>query len=200
MLAYAGVTFPSLQMIISNWVDDDCNSRAISFVYSGRLQELQLQCGIQLVAHVLDMPHFPWHSLRNMEAVQTGSNTIMTASARLCTFAGAMFGAIAAYVTAPFIVESLGWPAVFTVYGMVGFVWVVLWSVLVSEGPLHSHMARPQAAEPHEAPLRIPYKAFATCLPLWAIIIVETSHGGSQVSPTGILSVCQKSHARASHA
>ena len=110
MLAYAGVTFPSLQMIISSWVDEQCCSRAISFVYSGRLQELQLQCGIQLVAHVLDMPHFPWHSLRNVEAVQTGSNTIMTASARLCTFAGAMFGAIAAYVTAPFIVESLGWP------------------------------------------------------------------------------------------
>ena len=109
----------------------------------------------------------------------------------LCTFAGAMFGAIAAYVTAPFIVESLGWPAVFTVYGMVGFVWVVLWSVLVSEGPLHSHMALPQAAEPHEAPLKIPYKAFATCLPLWAIIIVETSHGGSQVSRTGVRTVCQ---------
>ena len=129
--------------------------------------------------------------INDLEAVQTGSNTMMTASARLCTFAGAMFGAIAAYVTAPFIVESLGWPAVFTVYGMVGFVWVVLWSVLVSEGPLHSHMTLSQAAEPHEAPLSIPYKAFATCLPLWAIIIVETSHGGSQVSPTGILSVCQ---------
>ena len=105
-----------------------------------------------------------------------------------------MFGAIAAYVSAPFIVESLGWPAVFTVYGMVGFVWVVLWSVLVSEGPLHSHMALSQAAELREAPLRIPYTAFATCLPLWAIIIVETSHGGSQVSPTGILSSCQTNH------
>ena len=133
--------------------------------------------------------------IQKLEAVQTGSNTMMTASVKLCTFAGAMFGAIAAYVTAPFIVESLGWPAVFTVYGMVGFVWVVLWSVLVSEGPLHSHMARLQAAEPHEVSLRIPYKAFATCLPLWAIIIVETSHGGSQVSSTGILNVCQTKHA-----
>ena len=113
----------------------------------------------------------------------------MTTSATPRTCAGAMFGAIAAYVSAPFIVESLGWPAVFTVYGMVGFVWVVLWSVLVFEGPLHSHVAWSQAAEPHEAPLRIPYRAFATCLPLWAIIIVETSHGGSQASPIGILTL-----------
>ena len=32
---HPGVTFPGLQMIIANWVDDECNSRAISFVYSG---------------------------------------------------------------------------------------------------------------------------------------------------------------------
>lgn len=32
---HPGVTFPGLQMIIANWVDNECNSRAISFVYSG---------------------------------------------------------------------------------------------------------------------------------------------------------------------
>lgn len=34
-LLHAGATFPGLQMIISNWVDDESNSRAMSFVYSG---------------------------------------------------------------------------------------------------------------------------------------------------------------------
>ena len=94
-----------------------------------------------------------------------------------CTVAGATFGAIAAYLSAPFIVESWGWPAVFTVYGLTGFVWVVMWSMLVSERPSHRQVSLTQDEEPHEMPVRIPYRAFATCLPLWAIIIVETSHG-----------------------
>ena len=80
-------------------------------------------------------------------------------------------------MSAPLIVESWGWPAVFTVYGLVGFIWVVMWSMLVSERPSHRQVSLLQDKEPNEAPVRIPYRAFATYLPLWAIIIVETSHG-----------------------
>ena len=90
---------------------------------------------------------------------------------------GATFGAIAAYLSAPFIVESWGWPAVFTVYGLIGFIWVVMWSMLVSERPSHRQVSLMHDKEPYETPVRIPYRGFATCLPLWAIIIVETSHG-----------------------
>ena len=99
---------------------------------------------------------------------------------RSCIPAGATFGAIAAYLSAPFIVQSWGWPAVFTVYGLIGFIWVVMWSMLVSERPSHRQVSLLQDKEPNEAPMRIPYRAFATYLPLWAIIIVETSHGKSQ--------------------
>lgn len=94
-----------------------------------------------------------------------------------CTLTGATFGAVTAYLSAPFIVERWGWPAVFTVYGLIGFIWVVMWSMLVSERPSHRQVSLLQAREPNEAPTRIPYRAFATYLPLWAIIIVETSHG-----------------------
>ncbi len=80
-------------------------------------------------------------------------------------------------MSAPLIVESWGWPAVFTVYGLVGFIWVVMWSMLVSKRPSHRQVSLLQDKEPNEAPVRIPYRAFATYLPLWAIIIVETSHG-----------------------
>jgi len=66
---------------------------------------------------------------------------------------------------------------VFTVYGMIGFVWVALWSVLVSERPSHRQVAALQDNDSSDAPVRIPYRAFATCLPLWAIITVETTHG-----------------------
>ena len=90
---------------------------------------------------------------------------------------GATFGAIAAYLSAPFIVESWGWPAVFTVYGLIGFIWVVMWSMLVSERPSHRQVSLMHDKAPYATPVRIPYRGFATCLPLWAIIIVETSHG-----------------------
>lgn len=110
-----------------------------------------------------------------------------------CLFAGATLGAIAAYLSAPFIVESLGWPAVFTVYGMIGFAWVVLWSVLVSERPAQQQaLLRQEGKGQSGEPARIPYRAFATCLPLWAIILVETSHGEPLVLVVSHLRACFK--------
>ncbi len=97
-----------------------------------------------------------------------------------CLFAGATLGAIAAYLSAPFIVASLGWPAVFTVYGMIGFAWVVLWSALVSERPAQRQALLLQEGKgKSREPAGIPYRAFLTCLPLWAIILAETSHGAA---------------------
>ncbi len=110
-------------------------------------------------------------------AVQVVSTLVILFPRGSYMLAGATFGAIAAYLSAPFIVQSWGWPAVFTVYGLIGFIWVVMWSMLVSERPTHRQVSLLQDKEPNEATLRIPYRAFATYLPLWAIIIVETSHG-----------------------
>ena len=70
----------------------------------------------------------------------------------------------------------------FTVYGMVGFMWVVLLSALVSERPAQQQALLLQEGKGRSGePGRIPYRAFATCLPLWAIILVETSHGEPSV-------------------
>ena len=162
--ACSGVTFPGLQMIISNWVDDDCNSGAISFVYSGVCS----YCALATVACIT--------SSTPLKVIQLQVGVCFWLL-RQCLLTGATFGAIAAYLSAPFIVESWGWPAVFTVYGLIGFIWVVMWSMLVSERPSHRQVSLLQAKEPDEAPRSIPYRAFATYLPLWAIIIVETSHG-----------------------
>ena len=81
----------------------------------------------------------------------------------------------------------------FTVYGMIGFVWVVLWSVLVPERPSQQQALLLQEGKGQSGePARIPYRAFATCLPLWAIILVETSHGEPLVPIISHLHACFK--------
>ena len=42
-------------------------------------------------------------------------------------FAGLQVGSILGYILAPEIIERLGWPAVFVVFGGVGLVWVAFW-------------------------------------------------------------------------
>jgi polyferredoxin len=39
-------------------------------------------------------------------------------------------GTIVSLVTAPLIIRSLGWPAVFFLFGSVGFFWLLLWQPL----------------------------------------------------------------------
>lgn len=90
--------------------------------------------------------------------------------------AGASLGTITAYASAPFITKQYEWPAVFTIYGLVGFVWTLLWSLVVTEKPwmgVHEEKTREQ----EDTVADIPWTAFARCLPLWAIIIVETMSG-----------------------
>lgn len=92
------------------------------------------------------------------------------------TLAGGTLGTITAYASAPYIVERFGWDCVFLVYGIVGFVWTLLWSSVISDSP--AEIADRSAAEPaNDEPADIPWLAFATSLPLWAILIIETSHG-----------------------
>ncbi|EIE22405.1 MFS general substrate transporter [Coccomyxa subellipsoidea C-169] len=122
-----GVTFPALQMVVSNWVTmQDCR---------------------RLIRDI--------------------------------GWTGASLGTITAYATAPFITEQYDWPAVFTIYGLVGFVWTLLWSLLVTEKPLvevHDSLEE-TTKEQEDTSKDIPWTSFARCLPLWAIIIVETSSG-----------------------
>lgn len=52
-------------------------------------------------------------------------------------------------------------------------VWTLLWSLLVTEKP----WIRIHEVSKDQEETGIPWTAFARCLPLWAIIIVETSTG-----------------------
>lgn len=51
------------------------------------------------------------------------------------TYAGAQAGTIVSLVTAPAIITNFGWPAVFWIYGAVGFVWLAAWQPLVKDEP-----------------------------------------------------------------
>lgn len=51
------------------------------------------------------------------------------------TYAGAQAGTIVSLVTAPAIIAALSWPAVFVVYGGVGFVWLAAWLRWVEDEP-----------------------------------------------------------------
>lgn len=50
-------------------------------------------------------------------------------------YSGGQLGTILALLTAPIIIEHLGWPAVFVVYGSLGLVWMALWQPLVGDVP-----------------------------------------------------------------
>jgi hypothetical protein len=49
------------------------------------------------------------------------------------TCAGGQLGTIIALLTAPLIINSLGWPAVFELYGVSGLIWMVFWTRLVAD-------------------------------------------------------------------
>jgi hypothetical protein len=73
--------------------------------------------------------------------------------------------------------QRWGWDYIFLVYGLVGFAWTLAWSPLMIDRPA-PHAESPTAAHASDdGPAGIPWLAFATCRPLWAILIIETSHG-----------------------
>ncbi|KAI8462854.1 MAG: major facilitator superfamily domain-containing protein [Monoraphidium minutum] len=47
-------------------------------------------------------------------------------------YSGGQLGTILALLTAPIIIDHLGWPAVFTVYGSLGLVWLAAWQPLAA--------------------------------------------------------------------
>ena len=48
---------------------------------------------------------------------------------------GGQLGTIVALLTAPVIIDHLGWPAVFEIYGGLGLLWMLAWQPLVANYP-----------------------------------------------------------------
>ncbi|XP_019280853.1 sodium-dependent phosphate transport protein 4 isoform X3 [Panthera pardus] len=106
---------------------------------------------------------------------------------RLCTLAlsGMMLGTFTIILLGGIISQTLGWPFVFYIFGGIGFVYCLLWFVLVYDDPV-SHpwisvtereyivSSLAQQVSPHKQPL--PFKAMLRSLPLYAICLCSFSH------------------------
>lgn len=81
-------------------------------------------------------------------------------------------GTLFAVSTTPIIALTLGWPAVFYLFGLVGFVWFGFWWYLGGDRP--PIPAAPSGADrsaPHEE--RIPWRQILSQKPVWAIIVAH---------------------------
>ncbi|XP_058588769.1 sodium-dependent phosphate transport protein 4 isoform X3 [Neofelis nebulosa] len=106
---------------------------------------------------------------------------------RLCTLAlsGMMLGTFTIILLGGIISQTLGWPFVFYIFGGIGFVYCLLWFVLLYDDPV-SHpwisvtereyivSSLAQQVSPHKQPL--PFKAMLRSLPLYAICLCSFSH------------------------
>ncbi|XP_042881996.1 vesicular glutamate transporter 1-like, partial [Penaeus japonicus] len=105
---------------------------------------------------------------------------------RLATlaFCGSYAGAVLGMPLSAWLTEGIGWPAPFYVYGMVGLFWYVFWYWLAFEKPachptitareqvyIEESLGKQQSSQPTFA--TTPWRAFATSLPVWAIIVAN---------------------------
>lgn len=61
-------------------------------------------------------------------------------------YSGGQLGTIVALITAPLIINDLGWPSVFVIYGSLGLFWNFAWQKLVADYPPLAALSRTQAA------------------------------------------------------
>lgn len=68
-------------------------------------------------------------------------------------YSGHQLGTIASYLVAPLVIQEYGWPAVFYLFGSLGFVWLLGWLPLVKNDPADLLPATPaaRAAQPAAA-------------------------------------------------
>ncbi|XP_066956747.1 sialin-like isoform X1 [Macrobrachium rosenbergii] len=95
------------------------------------------------------------------------------------TYMANCLGTIMTLPVCGLIIDSLGWETVFYVCGAVAIVWVAFWSLLMFDSPLnHPRISEKErefildaisAETTRQKPNQIPWCAFMTSLPLWAI-------------------------------
>lgn len=105
---------------------------------------------------------------------------------RLATlaFCGSYAGAVLGMPLSAWLTQGIGWPAPFYVYGMVGLGWYIFWYWLAFEKPathptisareqvyIEESLGKQQTSQPTFA--TTPWLAFATSLPVWAIIVAN---------------------------
>lgn len=99
------------------------------------------------------------------------------------SFSGPFAGTVIGMPLSGILAQSFGWPWVFYVFGIFGIVWSFFWFILVTDSPgEHPKISREElnyieSSLKHDKPDRqvenVPWKSFATSIPVWAIIVAH---------------------------
>ncbi|XP_043524974.1 putative inorganic phosphate cotransporter isoform X1 [Frieseomelitta varia] len=102
-------------------------------------------------------------------------------------FAGAQLGTVVANSLSGVILHysTMGWPAVFYVFGAIGILWFLIWLVTCYNNPdthpfisererkfLHERMD----AHTHKKPPSVPWRHILKSVPLWALVAAQVGH------------------------
>ncbi|XP_033214215.1 sialin-like isoform X2 [Belonocnema kinseyi] len=102
-------------------------------------------------------------------------------------FAGAQLGTVFATTLSGLILHysSMGWPAVFYVFGAIGVLWFLIWVVICYNNPSeHPFISESElkylqdrlSAHTHKKPPSTPWKHLLTSVPVWALIAAQIGH------------------------
>ncbi|XP_008215710.1 putative inorganic phosphate cotransporter isoform X1 [Nasonia vitripennis] len=102
-------------------------------------------------------------------------------------FAGAQLGTVFATTLSGFILHhsTMGWPAVFYVFGSVGVLWFIVWVVLCYNNPREhpfisdaeaKYLDERMSANTHQNPPPVPWRHILRSVPLWALIAAQIGH------------------------
>ncbi|XP_017798778.1 PREDICTED: putative inorganic phosphate cotransporter [Habropoda laboriosa] len=102
-------------------------------------------------------------------------------------FAGAQLGTVFANSLAGIILHysTMGWPAVFYVFGSIGVVWFLLWLVTCYNNPdTHPFISEKERnflrermhAHTHKKPPSVPWRHVLRSVPVWALIAAQIGH------------------------
>uniref|UniRef100_A0A6Q2XV48 Vesicular glutamate transporter 1 n=1 Tax=Esox lucius TaxID=8010 RepID=A0A6Q2XV48_ESOLU len=102
---------------------------------------------------------------------------------RLATtaFCGSYAGAVVAMPLAGVLVQYIGWPSVFYVYGSFGIAWYLFWILVSYESPAAHPTITPEERKYIEEAIgesagfkfKTPWRAFFTSMPVYAIIVAN---------------------------
>jgi MFS transporter, ACS family, solute carrier family 17 (sodium-dependent inorganic phosphate cotransporter), other len=95
---------------------------------------------------------------------------------------GMFGGSITGLLCCPMLMSYFGWPSVFYVFGIAGFIWFTVWGLLTSSSPETSPTiskserkyiamnTAPSRSRPLES---VPFKMLLSKKPAWAIIVAH---------------------------
>ncbi|CBY30901.1 unnamed protein product [Oikopleura dioica] len=98
------------------------------------------------------------------------------------SFSGAQFGTIISMPLSGWLCQTVGWSAMFYIFGSISLIWVVLWFWLAANSPEESKTIDakrefiisqiPPPKEDHS----VPWKNIFCCLPFWGILLTHTCY------------------------